>query len=132
MDKRIKAGADLLAGAKYKPERYEAPERASEGEDGIDYGLIILPPLDGSKCPELENYPEDYVEYAQERLRKYKKEQGALPQWDYSQCRAGLVGDAGELVDRGAAEEIDRQAEEGQRELQRQADEADRAIRGKL
>ncbi len=59
MDKRLKAGADLLTGESYKPLKYEAPEETT-------------------------------------------------------------------------AAEIDRQATEGQRELQRLADEAAEAMRGKL
>ena len=121
MDKRLKAGADLLTGESYKPLKYEAPEEttAAEPQEGIDYGVIILPPVDGHANPEMESYPADYVEYAQERLRAYQREHGERPAWE--------VG-----VDGEAAAEIDRQATEGQRELQRLADEAAEAMRGKL
>lgn len=91
MDKRLKAGADLLTGESYKPLKYEAPEETTA----------------------------DYVEYAQERLRAYQREHGELPAWELG-------------VDEEAAAEIDRQATEGQRELQRLADEAAEAMRGKL
>lgn len=136
--KRIKAGEDLLTGSIYKAERYKEPEQAVEGEEGIDYGLIILPPKEGATSPELDSYPADYIEYAQERLRAYKREHGELPQYDYSGCIVGLHGEAGgpvdssQLVDREATEEIDRRAGDTQRELQRQAEEADEAIRGTL
>lgn len=102
MDKRLKAGADLLTGESYKPLKY-----------------VILPPVDGHANPEMESYPADYVEYAQERLRAYQREHGELPAWELG-------------VDEEAAAEIDRQATEGQRELQRLADEAAEAMRGKL
>ena len=48
MDKRLKAGADLLTGESYKPLKYEAPEEttAAEPQEGIDYGVIILPPVE--------------------------------------------------------------------------------------
>jgi len=121
MDKRIKAGADLLTGETYKPVKYEAPEEtaAAQPQEGIDYGLIILPPVDGSTNPEMEPYPADYVEYAQERLRAYQREHGELPAWELG-------------VDDEAAAEIDRQATEGQKALQKLADEAAEAMRGKL
>ena len=123
MDKRLKAGADLLTRETYKPLKYEDPEEtatAADPQEGVDYGVIILPPLDGSTNPEVESYPADYVEYAQERLRAYQREHGKLPAWEL---------DADEEA---AAEEINRQAEETQRELQRIAGEADEAIRGTL
>ena len=57
---------------------------------------------------------------------------------EFTRALKQYVGDAGEpvdlaqLLDEEAAAEIDRQATEGQRELQRLADEAEEAIRGKL
>lgn len=85
MDKRLKAGADLLTGETYKPLKYEAPEKtaaAAEPQEGVDYGVVILPPVDGSTNSEIESYPADYVEYAQERLRAYQRERGELPAWE--------------------------------------------------
>lgn len=134
MDKRIKAGGDLLTRAIYKAERYKDVETGKEGEEGIDYGLIILPPIDGSDNPEMNGYPADYLEYAQQRLKKYKQEHGELPQWDYGKGKDAERGAAREpaclshLAGEEAAEEIDRRSEE----TQRQADETKRAIRGTL
>ena len=122
MDKRLKAGADLLTGETYKPLKYEAPEEtatAAEPQEGVDYGVIILPPIEGSTNPEMESYPADYVEYAKERLRDCQREHGELPAWELG-------------VDEEAAAEIDRQATEGQKALQKLADEAAEAMRGTL
>ncbi len=107
--KRLEAGADLST----------KEITAAEPQEGVDYGVIILPPVDESTNPEMEYCPADYVEYAQERLRAYQREHGELPAWEPS-------------VDEETAAEIDRQATERQRELQRLTDEAAEAMRGTL
>ena len=57
-------------------------DRNTAGEDGIDYGLIILPPIEGEYSEEMSGYPQDYIEYAQGRLRFYKEQHGELPTWE--------------------------------------------------
>lgn len=59
-----------------------ASERDTAGTEGIDYGLIILPPIDGEYSEEMSGYPADYIEYAQGRLRDYKEQHGTLPTWE--------------------------------------------------
>lgn len=56
----------------------------SEGkaEEGIDYGIIVLPPVADEQNPEVEAYPEDYIKYCQGRMRTYKGTNGELPQWE--------------------------------------------------
>ena len=102
-------GFDLFTGA-YKPISYEEPKESTGAEEGIDYGIVILPPVDGETSGEVEIYPADYLEYCQDRLRSYKAENGELPKWER---------DATE-----AAEALAEQAEEASRALQKQADEA--------
>lgn len=57
-------------------------ETTTQAENGIDYGIVILPPIDGDTNPEMESYPADYVEYARDRLREHKREHGELPKWE--------------------------------------------------
>ena len=78
MDRTLKAGAELLTGEKFKPIKHE-------------------------HSPEIESYPEDYVEYSLKRLGKYKEEHGKLPEWERDITEA--------------ADEINRLAEEAQAEL---------------
>lgn len=85
MDRRKEAGEELLTAAIYKAvylNEQNEQEETKEGEEGIDYGVIVIPGL-RSIDPEMEDYPADYIKYAQERLRAYKREQGELPKWEY-------------------------------------------------
>ncbi len=87
MDKRKpergKLGEALLTGEAFKPLHYQPPEETKPvDEDGITSGVIILPPIMTDTNPEMDSYPEDYVKYAQERMREYKREHGELPQWE--------------------------------------------------
>lgn len=84
MDKRkARAGEALLTEEAFKPLHYQPPaETKPEDEEGITSGVIILPPIETDTCPEMEHYPEDYVAFAQERMREYKREHGELPQWE--------------------------------------------------
>lgn len=64
------------------PAPYREETTASgKSEEGIDYGVVILPPVIDESNPEIDSYPEDYIQYAQERLREYKAEHGELPKY---------------------------------------------------
>lgn len=54
---------------------------AREPEEGIDYGVVILPPIMGTENEVIDNYPAEYIERSQEKLRAYKKENGSLPHY---------------------------------------------------
>ena len=82
MDRRKEAGDELLTATIFRAVRREERTKNEEGEDGIDYGVIVLPGL-RSINPEMEDYPADYIKYAQERLRAYKLEHGELPKWEH-------------------------------------------------
>lgn len=102
-------GFELFSGA-FKPISYEEPKESQTAEEGIDYGVVILPPVMGESNSEVESYPEEYLDFCQDKLRSYKKENGELPQWER---------DAQE-----AAAAMAEQAEEATRAMQKQADEA--------
>lgn len=70
-------------------ERLEHAVKAEKGQagaereqEGIDYGVVILPPVIDTHNPEVESYSADYVKYAQDRLREYYKENGEIPRWE--------------------------------------------------
>ena len=63
------------------PAQYREEETASKLEEGIDYGVVILPPVIGESNEEIDSYPQGYIEYAQDRLREYKAEHGELPKY---------------------------------------------------
>ena len=107
MDRKLKAGAELLTGENFKPVKYEVPEENTAEEVG---GVIVLPPIEDEHNPEIENYPKDYIDYSLKRLSRYKKENGKLPEWERDITEA--------------ADEINRLADEAQAELQKQADKA--------
>lgn len=52
-----------------------------EAEEGIDYGVLILPPVLDEHNEELDSYPDEYIEYVQDRLKDYKEEHGELPKY---------------------------------------------------
>lgn len=49
--------------------------------EGVDYGVVIIPPILDEASPERDSYPADYVEYCKDRLRAYKEENGELPKY---------------------------------------------------
>ena len=53
----------------------------TKAEEGIDYGVIIIPPQEGQHNEEAESYPKDYIKYCQGRMREYKRREGELPRW---------------------------------------------------
>ncbi len=64
------------------PARYqEEATTDSKAVEGIDYGIVVLPPVLDEHNKELDSYPADYIEYAQDRLRAYKEEHGELPKY---------------------------------------------------
>lgn len=75
----LKADTSRLEHA-VKAEKGQAGEE--QEQEGVDYGVIILPPVTDTRNPEMESYPADYVEYAQDRLKAYLKENGNLPRWE--------------------------------------------------
>lgn len=82
MKKEIKAAEELLTAKAYRPIKYKEPdENAHADEEGITSGILILPPLNTQTNPEMDSYPDDYIEYAQGRLRDYKAEHGEFPKW---------------------------------------------------
>ena len=81
MREEIKAARHITGSLKPR-EPAATSERDTAGTDGIDYGLIILPPIDGEYSEEMSGYPQDYIEYAQGRLREYKEKHGKLPKWE--------------------------------------------------
>lgn len=62
-----------------EPLREEATEATAT--EGIDYGVVIIPPILDEASPERDSYPADYVEYCKDRLRAYKEENGELPKY---------------------------------------------------
>ena len=60
MDKRLKAGADLLTGEAYKPVKYEAPKKEKTGE-AEDQVIFYLP--DNERCNPDNLTQEDKTEY---------------------------------------------------------------------
>lgn len=77
----IQPNREVLENATKRETQGEAPT-GTQAEDGIDYGIVILPPVMDEHNPEMESYPADYIEYAQDRLRDYKREHGELPKWE--------------------------------------------------
>ena len=63
------------------PAQYRGEETANTLEEGIDYGIVILPPVQGDSSTEIDSYPADYIAYSQDRLRDYKREHGELPRY---------------------------------------------------
>ena len=63
------------------PEHYREEATEPTAVEGIDYGVVILPPVLDETSPEIDSYPADYIEYAQDRLRAYKEEHGELPRY---------------------------------------------------
>ncbi len=64
-----------------KPELLQEEATADTALEGVDYGVVVLPPVLDESNPEVDSYPADYIEYAQDRLRAYKKEHGELPKY---------------------------------------------------
>lgn len=53
----------------------------AKAEDGVEYGIIIIPPQEGQHNEEAEAYPEDYIKYCQGRIREHNRRTGKPPQW---------------------------------------------------
>ena len=62
-----------------EPLREEATEATAL--EGVDYGVVVIPPILDEASPERDSYPADYVEYCKDRLRAYKEENGELPKY---------------------------------------------------
>lgn len=84
MDKRTKVGFDLLTNERYIPIKCETRQEIGP-QEGIEYGVVIIPPVYGQTNEEVDGYPSDYVMYVQERLRKYVTEHGELPVYEEPQ-----------------------------------------------
>lgn len=63
------------------PAQFKEERESTQPIEGIDYGIVVLPPVMGESNEELDSYPEGYIEYAQDRLRAYKEENGELPRY---------------------------------------------------
>lgn len=63
------------------PAQYNEERDSTQPIEGIDYGIVVLPPVMGETNEEIDSYPADYIEYAQDRLREYKREHGELPRY---------------------------------------------------
>lgn len=63
------------------PAHFQEEATTEQAVEGIDYGIVVLPPVLDEHNEELESYPEDYIHYAQDRLRAYKEEHGELPKY---------------------------------------------------
>ena len=62
-----------------EPLREEATEATAT--EGIDYGVVIIPPKLDDHNEELDSYPADYLEYCKDRMRAYKEANGELPKY---------------------------------------------------
>lgn len=62
-----------------EPRREEAT--VDTALEGVDYGVVIIPPILGESNPEIDSYPADYLEYCKDRMRAYKEENGELPKY---------------------------------------------------
>lgn len=63
------------------PAHFTEERDNTQPTEGIEYGVLILPPVIGESNEELDSYPDDYIEYAQDRLRAYKEDHGELPHY---------------------------------------------------
>ena len=50
-------------------------------EQQYERNLIIIPPVEDERCPEIEGYTNEYVQYMAERMDEYRREHGEDPQW---------------------------------------------------
>lgn len=96
-----------------KAEKGQSKE--AEAQEGIDYGVVVLPPVMGTENAEVDSYPADYIEYCQDRLRAYKEKTGELPKYE--------TIEAPDLPP-----ELLQQAEEASRVFNAQAEEANTAM----
>lgn len=53
-----------------------------EPEEGVTYGVIVLPPIKDECNPEVENYPDEYLDFCQGKLKEYKAVHGEPPKWE--------------------------------------------------
>lgn len=84
--KAASEGQDSLPFIKGRTAPQVPPEaEARDPEEGIDYGVIVLPPVMDEHNPEMEGYPEEYLEACKDRLRDYKEANGELPKWERSE-----------------------------------------------
>ena len=66
---------------KADPPPLVTPAVEAKEEEGIDRGVVIIPPQEGQHNKEMEAYPADYVRYCQGRMREHKRQTGELPRW---------------------------------------------------
>ena len=76
-DRKTKA-LEMLADA---PEPLREEATVDTALEGVDYGVVIIPPRLNEHNEELDSYPEDYVEYCKDRMRAYKEKHGELPKY---------------------------------------------------
>ena len=65
----------------YTPPEADLKEETGTPEGGIDYGVLVLPPLQGQE----PMWPEDYVKYCRQHMKEYSRELGKPPEWKWEQ-----------------------------------------------
>lgn len=72
---------EALESLREKPLEYREQEEKTESIDGITAGVVIIPPRHNEECAECDQYPADYIEYCQDRMKDYYSKTGEVPRY---------------------------------------------------